>query len=326
MDKPPIIPPPVPPVIPPPPPRVVRQEFQKSILTLVELERFKNLLIFAKSTVEGYFSGKHKSPFYGSSAEFTDYKEYVQGEDPAHIDWRVYGRTRRFYVRQYQEETDMVAYLLVDTSASMRYGGGNRQAKFFLAAKIAAALAYLMIHQGDKAALALFSNRVNLWLPPGGTRRHLHRIVTELEKVRPAATTGVAEAVNDCAALFKKRGRLVILSDFLDDTEKIFEAFGQFLHRRYEILLLQILDPDELNLPRVTAARFVDMEDGRRVQVEPEEVRRAYRARMQEFVDRIGREADRRQISWQLADTNKPYLHAIETYLGFRHGNRALAW
>ena len=133
MDKPPII---APPVIPPPPPpiwqrQVVRQEFQKSMLTLEELERFKNLLIFAKSTVEGYFSGKHKSPFYGASAEFTDYKEYVQGEDPAHIDWRVYGRSRRFYVRQYQEETDMVVYLLVDTSASMRYAGEGRQAKFF---------------------------------------------------------------------------------------------------------------------------------------------------------------------------------------------------
>ena len=318
MDKPPIIPPPL--------PRALRQEFQKSMLTLEELERFKNLLIFAQSTVEGYFSGKHKSPFYGSSAEFTDYKEYVQGEDPAHIDWRVYGRTRRFYVRQFQEETDMVAYLLVDTSASMRYSGENRQAKYYLAAKIAAALSYLMIHQGDKAALALFSNKVNVWLPPGGTRRHLHRIVTELERVRPSSTTGMAQSLNDCASLCKKRGRLVILSDFLDDTEKVFEAFGQFMHRKFEILLLQILDPDELNLPRVAMAKFVDMEDGRQVRIEPEEVRKAYRARMKEFVDGIRREADRRQISWQLADTNKPYLSAIEAYLGFRQGNRARAW
>jgi uncharacterized protein (DUF58 family) len=329
MDKPPIIPPPIPPVIPPPIPvalrRSIRQEFQKPMLTLEELERFKNLLIFAKSTVEGYFSGKHKSPFYGASAEFTDYKEYVQGEDPAHIDWRVYGRTRRFYVRQFQEETDMVIYLLVDTSASMRYGGDGRQAKFFLAAKIAAALAYLMIHQGDKAALALFSNKVNVWLPPGGTRRHLHRIVTELERVRPTATTGMAQAINDCAALFKKRGRLVILSDFLDDTEKVFEAFGQFMHRNFEILLIQILDPDELNLPQVAMARFVDMEDGRLVRVEPEEIRKAYRARLKEFVDGLAREADRRRISCQLAGTNQPYLNAIESYLGFRHGNKVPA-
>ncbi len=326
MDKPPIIPPPVirsaPRIVPRLP---VRQEFQKSMLTLEELERFKNLLIFAKSTVEGFFSGKHKSPFYGSSAEFTDYKEYVQGEDPAHIDWRVYGRTRRFYVRQFQEETDMVIYLMVDTSASMRYAGEGRQAKFFLAAKIAAALSYLMIHQGDKAALALFSNKVDKWLPAGGTRRHLHRIVSELERVQPAATTGLAGAVNDCASLFKKRGRLVILSDFLDDTDKLFEAFGQFMHRKFEILLMQILDPDELNLPQVALARFVDLEDGRQVRVEPEEIRKDYRARMKDFVDGLAREADRRRISCQLVDTNQPYLNAIESYLGFRHGNQALA-
>jgi uncharacterized protein (DUF58 family) len=325
MEKPPIIAPPV--IRPPPIPARggVRQQFQQSLLTLAELERFKNLLIFAKSTVEGYFSGKHKSPYYGSSAEFTDYKEYVQGEDPAHIDWRVYGRTRRIYVRQFQEETDMVVYLLVDTSASMRYAGHGRQPKFFLAAKIAAALAYLMIHQGDKAALGLFSNKVNLWLPPGGTRRQLHRMVTELERVQPMQTTGIAHAVNDCVSLFKKRGRIVILSDFLDETDKLFEALGQFMHRKYEILLMQILDPDELNLPQVSMARFIDLEDGRQVRVEPEEIRKAYRARMKEFVEGLAREADRRRMTCQLVDTNQLYLHALEAYLGFRHGGKALA-
>jgi uncharacterized protein (DUF58 family) len=321
MDRPPIIP-------PPPSPAVLRravlQQFQKPILTLAELERFKDLLVFAKSTVEGYFSGKHKSPFYGSSAEFTDYKEFVPGEDPAHIDWRVYARTRRFYVRQFQKETDMVIYLLVDASASMRYAGEGRQSKFYLAAKIAAALSYLMIHQGDKAALALFSDKVNTWVAPGGTRRHLHRIVTELERVRPASTTGMAGAIHECAGLFKKRGQIVILSDFMDDTEKLFEACGQFMHRKFEILLMQILDPDELNLPQVSMARFVDLEDGRQVRVEPEEIRRSYRARMKKFVEGLASESDRRRISCQLIDTTRPYLSALETYLGFRQGNRVL--
>jgi uncharacterized protein (DUF58 family) len=151
------------------------------------------------------------------------------------------------------------------------------------------------------------------------------RIVSELERVQPAATTGLAAAVNDCASLFKKRGRLVILSDFLDDTDKLFEAFGQFMHRKFEILLMQILDPDEMNLPRVAMARFVDLEDGRQVRVEPEEIRKAYRARMKDFVDGLAREADRRRISCQLVDTNQPYLNAIESYLGFRHCNKALA-
>src|SRR6185503_7294780 len=145
-----------------------------------ELERFKNLLVFARATVEGYFVGKHKSPYRGSSVEFTDYKEYVPGDEVNRIDWRAYGRSRRLFVRQYEAETDMVIYLLVDVSASMSYTGTGRQSKYILAAKIAAALAYLMMHQGDKAALVLFAETLNRFLAPGSTRRHMHNLVTEL--------------------------------------------------------------------------------------------------------------------------------------------------
>src|SRR5215216_6137536 len=117
------------------------------LLNLEELSRFENLLVFAKAVVEGYFAGKHKSPYHGSAAEFADYKEYVAGDDLTHLDWRVYGRTRRLYIRQFEEETDMTVYLMVDTSGSMRFAGAKRQSKFLLAARIAAALAYLMTAQ-----------------------------------------------------------------------------------------------------------------------------------------------------------------------------------
>src|SRR6187431_562739 len=169
-----------------------RAEPPPLLLNIQELERFENLLVFAKATVEGYFAGKHKSPYRGSAAEFADYKEYTPGDELARLDWRVYGRTRRLYLRQFEEETDMTAYLMVDISGSMRYAGENRTSKYILAAKIAAALAYLMMAQSDKAALALFSHKVTQFLAPGGTRRHLHRIVTELERVRPSQSTGMA--------------------------------------------------------------------------------------------------------------------------------------
>jgi len=289
-----------------------------SLLTVQELERFKNLLVFARSTVEGFYAGKHKSPFRGTSAEFADYKEYVAGDDVTRLDWRAYGRTRRLYVRQFEEETDMVAYLLVDTSASMRYAGERRQPKFFLAAKIAAALAYLMIKQGDKSSLVLFAEKVNHFLPPGGTRRHLNRLVTELERVRPGSGTGIVQSLNECNGIFKKRGRIVILSDFLDDTRDLFEALGQFVHRKYEILLMHVVDPDELNLPEFAVARFVDMETCEQLQVDPEEIRVSYRTNMKRVIDDLAREADERKISHTLVDTRNPYLHAIEAYLGFR--------
>src|ERR1022692_57625 len=190
---------------------------RRSLLSPAELERFGNLLVFARSTVEGYFAGKHKSPHRGSSVEFTDYREYIPGDDPKRIDWRAYGRSRRLFVRQYEAETDMVIYLLVDVSGSMNYAGDDRESKYVLAAKIAAALSYLMIHQGDKAALGLFAERLKRFLPAGGTRRHLHNLVNELEVVEPAFGTGIAEALSECDLLFKKRGRLVVLSDFWDD-------------------------------------------------------------------------------------------------------------
>jgi uncharacterized protein (DUF58 family) len=304
---------------PPPLPRFVSTKpKQPALLDLEELSRFENLLVFAKATVEGYFAGRHKSPFRGSSVEFADYKEYVAGDDIAHMDWRVYGRTRRLFIRQFEEETDMTVYLLVDGSASMRYAGENRPTKYFLAAKIAAALAYLMLNQGDKAALAIFNERLAQFIPPGGTRRHLHRIVSELERIHPSRGTGIARAVGECVTLFKKRGRLVIISDFLDDLDQLFDSLAQFLHRRFEVLLLQVVDPDEINLPSVNAARFHDLETGETVQVDPDEIRAAYRENMTRAIEGLAREADQRQIQHRLVDTHHPYLDAIEAYLGFR--------
>jgi len=337
--KPPIVGPgqpplPVPPRIPSPPPiprppripplvaRVVkpRQSVvrKSSLLTPEELERFKNLLVFARSMVEGYFVGKHKSPYRGSSVEFTDYKEYVPGDEVNRIDWRAYGRSRRLFIRQFEAETDMVVYLLVDVSASMNYAGTGRQSKYRLAAKIAAALAYLMIQQGDKAALVTFAQTLNRFLSPGGTRRHLHNLVAELEGVEPSSTTGIAQALHECNPLFKKRGRIVILSDFWDNADECFDALGQFLHRKFEILLLQVVHPDELNLPAVQAARFEDMETQEQVEVEPEEIRAAYRDTARRRIETISREANNRRISHALVNTERPYLDAIEAYMGFR--------
>ena len=296
---------------------------RRSLLSPAELERFGNLLVFARSTVEGYFVGKHKSPRRGSSVEFADYKEYVPGDDLKRLDWRAYGRSRRLFIRQYTAETDMVVYLLVDVSASMDYDGAGKQSKHVLAAKIAAALAYLMIHQGDKAALGLFADNLKYFLPPGGTRGHLHNLVSELEAVEPASTTGIAGALQECNSLFKKRGRLIVLSDFWDDPDVTFEALSRFLHRKFEILLLHVVHPHELDLPGVNAARFHDLETHEEIEVEPEEIRAAYRESARCRVDRLAREANLRRISHALVHTDRPYLDAIEAYLGFRGTNLA---
>ncbi|HUC85575.1 MAG TPA: DUF58 domain-containing protein [Candidatus Acidoferrales bacterium] len=316
----------VPPIIGPrtgtgPPPLLPARSLGRRLLSPAELERFGNLLLFARATVEGYFAGKHRSPFRGSSVEFTDYKEYVPGDDPKRIDWRSYGRSRRLFVRQFEAETDMVIYLLVDVSASMNYAGMDRETKYMLAAKIAAALAYLMIHQGDKAALGLFAETLKRFLPAGGTRSHLHHLIAELEVVQPMSTTGIAHALTECNSLFKRRGLLVVLSDFWDDSEQTFDALSRFLHRKFEILLLQIVHPHELDLPDVPAARFQDMETQAQVRVEPEEIRASYRELARQRVNAFAREANLRRISHALVHTDRPYLEAFEAYLGFRGRN-----
>ena len=321
LDRPPI---PFPGAPPPPLPRdqVIAPLYQtRSLLTPAELERYKDLLVFARSMVEGIFVGKHKSPMRGSSVEFTDYKEYVPGDEVSRIDWRAFGRSRRLYVRQYEAETDMTIYLLVDVSASMSYAAAGHQSKYILAGKIAAALAYLMIHQGDKASLALFAETLRRFLPPGGTRRDLHNLVTELERAEPSSTTGIAHALQECNALFKRRGRLVILSDFWDDHAGTFDALSRFLHRKFEILLLHIVHPHEMDLPEVHAARFQDMETHEQIEVEPEEIRAAYRQSAREHIDAFAREANLRQITHAVVSTAHPYQDAIEAYLGFRGTN-----
>lgn len=309
-------PPPLPPVGKKPPPLPV------SLLSAEELDRFKNLLVFAQTTVEGYFAGRHRSPYRGTSAEFADYKEYVAGDDVKQLDWRVYGRSRRLFVRQYEEETDMVVYLLVDTSASMGYAGPKRQSKYLLAARVAAALSYLMMHQGDKTALGLFSDHLYELIPPGGTRRHLHSVVTTLERIRPSDTTGMVAALQEGAAIFRKRGRLVVLSDFHTDRSALLETLGQFLHRRFEVLLLQILDPDELHLPSASATRFRDMETKEEIEVEPEDIRADYQKTVRQSLEAFAESCAQHRIAHACVDTREPYWSAIEAYLGFRGTQR----
>ena len=292
------------------------------LLNLEEVSRFENLLIFAKTLVEGYYSGKHKSPDFGSSAEFAEYRDYFPGDEINKVDWRIYGRSRKLYTRLYEEETDMITYLLLDMSGSMAYKGHKQEEKFLIASRIAAALAYLMIRQGDKVALVLYDEKIRKYIAPGGTQHHLFKIVSELEQAELNRGTEIRMAVSECMQLFRKRGRIVILSDFLGDNEQLFDSVSQFVHRRFDLLLMQILDEDEEQLPYVDNARFIDMESGEEIQVEPGEIRKLYRQLMTEKTDEIAEQSDKRRIQYSYLNARKPYLEAIEAYLGFRGGHK----
>lgn len=330
---PPPLPRPRPPGVPPkmPPPVLTAAEAAEklrtsragNLLNEGELERFKNLIVFARTLVDSRYQGRHKSPDLGGGGEFSEYLAYEPGHPVQSIDWRVFARSRRLVIRRYRQETDMDVHLLVDSSGSMAYQGGVRDEKGLRVARIAAALAYLMLRQGDKASLTLFADRVLDHLPSGGTRRHLMTSLRTL--VHPAyestGRTDLAASIRECERLLRRRGRLVILSDFLGpEPDEIFDALGPFLHRGFEILLIQVTDPEENTLPLVQLARFVDMETGETLDVEPAEIRADYERRMRERTAAFAEGASRRRIDFTALDNAAPYREAIEAYLGFRAG------
>ncbi len=287
------------------------------VLKASELDPLKNLLLFARSVVEGWFAGKHRSLDFGSNAEFVEHKPYVPGDPPANLDWRVFARSRKLMVRKHREEKQMSANLMVDISGSMAYQAGGRDAKSLRAARVAAAMAYLMQRQGDRFSLSLFSHTLVRHIPAGSTRRHLFDCLAALEENLQTnqGTTGAHTALDLCVPLFKRRGSLIFISDFFTDLDRFFDAIAQFQHRRFDVLLLHVMDPDERLLPDVPLARFVDMETGASIQVAPDEIRTAYRREMEALTERLTSEARRRGLDYHLLKTEEPWRDALEAWL-----------
>lgn len=296
-----------------------------SLLNPEELERYKNLYAFTRSRVEGHLSGRHKSPFKGSSSDFADYHEYSQGQDIGRIDWRVYGRSRKLYIRRFEEETDMNVYILLDTSGSMRYQGAYRLPKFIQAARLAAAIAYLASRQRDKVALGLVSNTLIEYRKAGNSRLHLQNILKCLEATQPADQTSLAHALRDCAEVIRKRGRLILISDFHDDLDSVVQELGQFVHRGFDIQLMHLLDPDERNLPPSAAVEFIDMESSERVKADIDDVRILYNQRMETLIGDLRSQAIRHQIGYHLLDSADPIHAGLEAYLSIGGQSRRKA-
>lgn len=286
------------------------------------MARFRNLIAFAKNTVEARFAGRHKSHDYGTGGEFAEHKQYHPGLPVSAIDWHVYARTKKLFIRTYDELTDLAVHLVTDVSGSMSFLSAGHEMKALRAARITASLAHLMIRQGDKVSLTLFADKVLDHLPCGGTTRHLQQMLMHLSApaTHPRGKTKIADSLRDTALLTKRRGRLVILSDFLgEDPDDILDALSPFLHRRFEILLLQICDPDESSLPNTPLARFVDLETKEELEIEPEEIRETFEQTVRARTAALKTGAMRRRVDFARLETAAPYLDAIEAYLGFRN-------
>lgn len=288
---------------------------QWKYLDPAEMARLKNMEFVARQLVEGYFSGKHRSPDYGYSVEFADHREYAPGDELRSLDWKVFGRTDKLYVKLYEEETNLHVYLLLDKSASMGYGSEGVLSKLEYSSYLAGALAFLMVRQGDRVSLGVFDDTIQRFFRPGGSMPHLFSILNSLEGIKPGKTTKISDSLEALYPLIKRRGLLVVISDFLDQPESLYAALDHFRHRRFEVLLFQTLHPWEVNLPDEANLRFIDMETAETIVAEPRVVRKEYQSEMGKFLEKMRLGAQARRIDYNLVQTDTPYHEVLERYL-----------
>jgi uncharacterized protein (DUF58 family) len=267
--------------------------------------------------VEGYVAGMHKSPYHGFSVEFAQHREYVPGDDIKHIDWKVYGRTGRFFLKQYEEETNLVCWLLMDISESMRYASGP-MSKYDYACLTAAALSYLVLHQQDSVGLVTFDDQVRQFLRPSSQPSHLKPVVNVLNKGAGRERTRLAPIFHDLAERITRRGIIVILSDFFDETADILNGLKHLRHKRHEVILMHVLDPDELEFPFFEATLFRGLEQYPDLLTDPRALRDGYLAQIADFVDELKRGCRDQNVDYVQMRTDTQLGLALSTYLAHR--------
>jgi uncharacterized protein (DUF58 family) len=284
-----------------------------------QVERFD---LKAKFLREGFLAGLHSSPFRGFSVEFSEHRRYVPGDDTRSVDWKVWSRTNRYYVKQYQAETNMVCHLLVDLSASMGYRGPHSVlSKLEYATYLAGALAYMMVRQQDPVGLITFGASLQRYLKPRSRSAHLLTILRVLHESRPAGSTGLAATLHAVAELIPHRGLVVLLSDLLDDEKKLVEALSHLRYRGHDVIVFQILDASEARFDFEGLTKFVDIEDeGVVVVAEPRSVRAAYLDELARFRARCDAECSRRRMDFAALDTGTSFDKGLLAYLRRRHG------
>jgi uncharacterized protein (DUF58 family) len=289
------------------------------------LAKYGRLTMIARNLVEGFLTGVHKSPYKGFSVEFAEHRQYYPGDEIRHIDWRVYGKTDRYYIKEYEEETNLKAHLLVDASGSMAFRGktGGRLSKFQYAQYVAASLAYLMLHQRDAVGLVTHDTRLRQKIEPRANSKHLLRLLNTLEQTRPGGETGLAPLWHDLAGQLKRRGMIVILSDCFEDIGPLLRALMHFRHRRHEVLLFHILDKEEIEFPFKKWTQFRNLElAGHKLLVDPQRLRKHYLENFQAFCRQLRTEAGGMQVDYHLMRTDEPPEKALGIYLTKRQSRR----
>ncbi len=276
--------------------------------------KLANMELVARLVVEGFITGLHKSPYHGFSVEFAEHRQYMPGDEIRHVDWKLFGKTDRFYIKQFEEETNLKSYLIVDASRSMSYASDGIS-KLEYASYIAAALAHLMVQQRDAVGLTVFDERVRTYMPPHATKSYLKAILKQLEQTKAEEKTKTADALHEVAERIKRRGLVIILSDLLDKPDGVISALKHFRHKKNEVIVMQVLDPLERNFAFGRDAVFKDLETGEELTTQPWHIQKAYQESMKTFVDRYKKECRENNIDYVLLDTATSFETALFEYL-----------
>lgn len=290
-------------------------EDYKKFLDPSIISKLNSLELRARLVVEGFMVGLHKSPYHGFSVEFTEHRPYMQGDGLKDIDWKVYGKTERFFIKQYEEETNLKSYILLDTSNSMKYSSGKNVSKLEYASTLVAGLTYLMIKQQDAVGLALYAEKINKYFPPKMSKAYMHEILKSLAAIKPSEKTHTAECLNEIAEKIKRRGLVIIVSDFFDDVNSILKALKHFRYQKHEVIVFQILDPFERSFAFGKDAIFRDLETLEEMTTQPYQIQKYYRDAMSEFINKIKSECLNSNIEYNLIETSAPFDKALFSYI-----------
>ena len=289
------------------------------LLPAEDLAQLNGLPLFARSVMEGFSTGMHASPHKGFSIEFRQHRPYVQGDEIKRLDWKVFGRSDRFYIREYDEETNLRATLLLDASGSMAYRGTKGAIKFEYARRLTAALAYVLTGQQDAVGLVTFDSKVRGMVPCRTKTTHLHLVLDTLVKTQPGAETSLAGVLQNLAPRMKRRGLLLLITDGFDDADALLQAVGVLRKQGHEIIVFQIWDRDELEFPFSRWARFENLEiDDDFLLLDPAAIRQRYLQTLAKFREQLMEGLRKHQVDLVPLITDEPLVDAVKSYLALR--------
>jgi uncharacterized protein (DUF58 family) len=281
------------------------------------LSRISPMDLRAQVVVEGFISGLHKSPYRGFSVEFAEYRQYTPGDDIRHIDWKAYARSDRYYIKQFEDETNLQCFILLDRSASMGYGSGGLT-KLEYGSYLAASLAYFINHQRDGVGLITFDQKIQNFLPARSKSSHIYAILSVLDQITAGEATDMGKPLHELADSIRRRGLVILISDLIDETSQTMDALQHFRFKGHDVIVFHIVDPDEINFPFTDTAEFEDPETGEQMMVVPTVIRDEYIQAMEQFMEDNRAGCAKNQVDYLRMETSQPLDFALFYYLSKR--------